>query len=195
MTTFIGLHDSCPICHQTGKNLKAHGSSGIGDSKTGRVISAEYIYQCKTCNIKFSSTKELPDEITILFHPDSKVFMWVFDGMPYYGPHYSWDVDAIGASLVHDLEDLLKTNISESIKRRLANAKIGTEFNVLKLCTRGYLKLKRINLDELAIAVELIKINSQYTALRSQLSKVDEVRIDLSKKLMGEEINNRYAEY
>jgi len=80
---------------------------------------------------------------------ETKYFMWYDSGdnKPWYGPHYYSDVDIIGKKLYHTLDELLKTSISDSIKKKLKGAKLGTKIKIHYLHSSGNLMVKRIDED------------------------------------------------
>lgn len=116
---------------------------------------------------------------------EEKYFMWFDSGrnQVYRGPHMWFDSQKIGNKYYHSLEDLLKMDISDSIKKRLTGAKIGTVVKIQYLHSSGDLKVRRINEDELKILDELTLSIDEYTVLQKQLNLVDEKIDELNNKL------------
>lgn len=107
---------------------------------------------------------------------ESKYFMWYDSGRPshpIYGPHYHVDTELIGRAYYHSLEDLLKMRISESLKKKLNSAKIGTRILVHYLHSNGDLMLKRINENQLDSLNKMIALNQEIDLLEEKIKKLE----------------------
>lgn len=117
-----------------------------------------------------------------------KLFMWYdsSDNKPWAGPHYYGDENLIGKKLYHTLDDLLKTSISDSIKKRLSGAKIGTRIKIHYLHSSGDLMVKRITEEQAKSLDELWslygEINRYKTLIRTLESKCHELIISVAPK-------------
>lgn len=119
---------------------------------------------------------------------EKKYFMWYDSGRGItYGPHYSGDEQLIGKKLYHSLEDLLRTTISESVKKRLISAKPGTKIKVHYLHRGGDLMLKRIDGSQTAILDHLecnhkeqIELNQRVNKLESEAEQIDNLLLPKS---------------
>ncbi len=113
---------------------------------------------------------------------EKKYFMWYDSGRGItYGPHHFHDENLIGKKLYHSLEDLLKTTISDSIKKRLISAKPGTKIKVHYLHRGGDLMLKRIDESQVAIIDQLENNYTQQREINQRYRKLEQE---------AEEINN-----
>jgi len=112
----------------------------------------------------------------------NKIFIWWFDDNSYendcitYGPHYWGDEQLIGKNIYHTLEDLLKIGLSDSIKKRLTTAKIGTCIKVMKYGTRGDLMLKCISEDKVDYANEVKNIDNKISLMHKEIMELEKKR-------------------
>ncbi len=126
-----------------------------------------------------------------------KYFMW-YDSddrrqHPTYGPHYSSDIKIVGgAKCYHSLEQMLQMNISDSLKKRLINCKIGTKIKIHYLHSEGDLMVKCISSKEVVILDEYMENNNKIKSLEEQVRKIESEQIILIKKL-GFDISNNYG--
>ena len=108
---------------------------------------------------------------------EKKYFMWYDSGRgPTYGPHYYGDSEKIGKSLYHSIDDLLKIDVSESLKKRLVSAKPGTKIKVHYLHSAGNLMLKCLSPEEVERVMSL-KI------LHDKVEKISKEMYTLNKKI------------
>jgi len=114
-----------------------------------------------------------------------KYFMWFdsYNNEPCYGPHYYCDVDKIGKKYYHTLEDLLKTRISESLKKKLSGAKIGTKIKIHYLHLNGNLMVKRIDENQVKILDTLTKSTKEWSKVNEKLNEIEEDRRKLISKI------------
>lgn len=120
---------------------------------------------------------------------EQKYFMWYdnddYRGGPFFGPHYTGDVELIGKKLFHSLDDLLKTKatFSESTKKRLMSAKPGTKIKAHYLHSSGDLMVKRISEKEVNLLLQLEKSYDNMQELEKELNKIKLKAEDIIKKL------------
>ena len=120
----------------------------------------------------------------------SKTFTWIFYNHceetkePTYGPHYWDDEQLIGKNMYHSLEDLMKTNLSDSIKNRLNKAKNGTLIKVMKYGTRDDLMLKCISDDEIIYLNKIMDIDNKLMLLNQEIIELEKEREKLNTKLL-----------
>lgn len=88
-----------------------------------------------------------------------------------YGPHYYGDEKKIGKRLYHTLDDLLETSLSDSVKKRLKGAKIGTKIKAHYLHSSGDLMLKRIDPEVTKILDKIMKLDKESSKLRTEVGK------------------------
>lgn len=114
-----------------------------------------------------------------------ELFMWYDSGRngPCYGPHYSGDERLIGKRLYHSLDDLLKINLSDSIKKRLKSAKIDTKIKIHYLHSNGDLMVKRITEAEARLLNNLSVYNDTLTLLDKEKSVVEKSREEIINRL------------
>jgi hypothetical protein len=112
---------------------------------------------------------------------NEKYFMWFdsSDHMPYYGPHYFGDEYFIKKKLYHSLSDLKKISISNSIKKRLAGARIGTEIKIHYLHSSGDLYLRRISESETKILDKVHEYNIKHQKLNNEILKLEKKKNSL----------------
>jgi hypothetical protein len=106
---------------------------------------------------------------------EEKIFMWYDSGdnIPCYGPHNYFDEQKIGKKLHHSLDDMLKMNISNSLKKRLTKAKIGTKIKIQYLHSSGDLMVMRIDETILKYLDELEKVNDEYYIIENKRRKLN----------------------
>ena len=116
---------------------------------------------------------------------EKRIFMWYDSGdnEPFYGPWMYGDSELIGKKLYHPLDELLKMNISDSIKKKLKSAKIGTKVKIHYLHSSGDLMVKRIDENQSKILDQLSDSTAKYSALNKQMDEVDGKRRELIQKL------------
>jgi len=114
-----------------------------------------------------------------------KYFMWYDSGRgPCYGPHGYGDVNAIGKSVYHDLDTLLKMpTLSDSLRKRLVGARVGTSIKVHYLHSSGDLMLKCIGPDEVNLLNALMGLHKEIIPLRKQLTEKENSCEQIWKKL------------
>ena len=100
-----------------------------------------------------------------------------------YGPINYVDQQTIGVSVYHELQDLLKLNIADSLKKRLAGAKVGTAIKFSYKHGNGNLMLKCVSNDSLEDLKKYLKLNEDITNLRSQMVELNKKREKLGIKL------------
>lgn len=121
---------------------------------------------------------------------EDKFFMW-YDSDdhkmgPCYGPHYYGDQAKIGKKLYHNLEELLKMNIPDSLKKRLQGAKVGTKIKIHYLHSCGNLMVRRISTEEVSELNMLEKLNKQISDMQKEIFKLEEERNLIKTKLFKE---------
>ena len=118
-----------------------------------------------------------------------KIFMW-YDSDdrhgPCYGPHYYVDTEAIGKRLYHNLDELLKTSISDSIKKRLSNAKPGTKIKVHRLHSNGDMMLKRLSPEEVESVKYLEDLMEQHSEVSQKLYALEKSIDKMKSKLLND---------
>jgi hypothetical protein len=116
---------------------------------------------------------------------EKRVFMWYDNGdnKPFYGPWMYGDSDLIGKKLYHPLDELLKMNISDSIKKKLKSARMGTKIKIHYLHSSGDLMVKRIDEEQIKILDQLNDSTAKYSILNKQMNEIDEKRKKLIEKL------------
>ena len=114
-----------------------------------------------------------------------KYFMWYDSGHnePFRGPHYYCDVDIIGKKYYHTLNELLKTSISDSIKKKLTGAKLGTKIKIHYLHLNGNLMVKRIDENQVKILDNLNKSTKEWSTVNEKLNQIEIEREKLINKL------------
>lgn len=121
---------------------------------------------------------------------EEKYFMWYDSdrryGGPTYGPHYYGDYKLIGQKLYHPLSDLLKISLSDALKKRLTNAKVGTCIKIHYLHSCGNLMVKRIDESEIE-HLNIIEYNyKEINLLDDKISELKKENIKLFSKLFAE---------
>jgi len=121
---------------------------------------------------------------------ENKFFVWYDSDTGYgrggimYGPHDYQDNKNFERRLYHQLEELLEMNgISDSIKKRLSGAKIGTILKVQYLHSSGNLMLKRIDESEVKILDEVTKCNEQIDILNKRSWELHNQKEALANKI------------
>jgi len=110
---------------------------------------------------------------------EKKYFMWYDSDTtrggqhPIYGPHYYFDEQIIGKAYYHSLDDLMKTSISDSIKKRLRGAKIGTKIKVHYLHSNGNLMLMCISEKQIELLKTLDVNNKECSKLKKRLYQIE----------------------
>jgi hypothetical protein len=114
-----------------------------------------------------------------------KYFMWYdnYNNEPCHGPHYYCDVNKIGKKYYHTLDELLKTSISDSIKKRLIGAKIGTKIKIHYLHSNGDLMVKRVDENQMKILDTLTKSTKEWSKINEKLNQIEEDRRKLISKI------------
>lgn len=94
-----------------------------------------------------------------------KLFIWFATGAYgkeiWPGPHYVHDIKKIGKKLTHTLDELLKMDVSDSIKKKLLKAKPGSSVLIHNLHANGDLYVQRLSDDKIKKVEEFRKTNSQ----------------------------------
>jgi hypothetical protein len=118
---------------------------------------------------------------------ETKYFAWYDDSnnTPYYGPHMRADEQIIGKKLYHTLDDLLKMDISESIKKRLKGAKIGSKIKIHYLHSNGDLMVKRINPEDVLILEQINFINHHNREMEKEICENNGKRDKFIKLIFG----------
>ncbi len=115
----------------------------------------------------------------IVYCSMEKYFAWYdrsdrFKHRPYYGPHYVIDINAVrGKNLYHSLSDLMKTSISDSVKKRLTSAKVGTKIKVHSLHSDGNLMLKCIDEEQVKILNDIHKLHDDAVELDKKQKAIE----------------------
>ena len=96
---------------------------------------------------------------------ENKIFIWFATGAYgkeiWPGPHYVSDIKKIGKKLTHTLEELLKMDVSDSIKKKLLKAKPGSSVFIHNLHANGDLYVQRLSDDKIKKVEEFRKTNNQ----------------------------------
>jgi hypothetical protein len=117
-------------------------------------------------------TKLFLEENNAMLEEETKYFMWYDStrgGTLTYGPHYS---GSIKKSSYHSLEYLLKTRLSEPVKKRVKGAKIGTIIKAHYLHFSGDMMLKRISLEEKDILDKMLEMDSELEKLNDKIREI-----------------------
>ena len=117
---------------------------------------------------------------------EEKYFVWYDSGHNglIYGPHMSYDVTLIGKSMYHSLTDLLKMNISESIKKRLSSSKVGTSVKISYYHSNGNLMVKCIDSSELGNVMIIHENHTEAEIYRKRIIELDLANKKLMSKLL-----------
>jgi len=117
---------------------------------------------------------------------EKKLFMWYDSGNnePYAGPHYYNDEKLIGKNLYYCLDDMLKMNISDYLKKRLKGAKIGTQIKIHYLHSSGDLMVKRITEEQAKFLDELWLLYGEISEHKSVIRTLESRCNVLKKKIM-----------
>ena len=89
---------------------------------------------------------------------------------PIMGPFFYEDRQIIKPECYHSLDELLKTNISDSIKKRLASAKVGTRIKMHYFHSCGDMMVKRISDEQLRALQESLSLDPEIMELDKKLS-------------------------
>jgi hypothetical protein len=118
---------------------------------------------------------------------ETKIFVWYDSSCyePIYGPHMYGDVKTIGKKLCHTLDDLLKMDISESLKKRLTGAKIGSNIKIHYLHSNGNLMVKRINPEYATTLNDIDRINKENIEMEIKISENEQRRDNLIAEVFG----------
>jgi len=128
---------------------------------------------------------------------EEKLFMWYDSGgrdhrypYPILGPYMSYDNKLIGEKYYHTLEDLLKIYLSDSIKKKLMSAKIGTKIKIMRLHSSGDLMVMRIDdtqreyLDKLAKVInEKMELNKKVWILEKDVENIVDILFPISQRI------------
>lgn len=112
------------------------------------------------------------------YHPDPK---------PYYGPHYYGDEQKIGKKTYHTLDELLKIGLSNSVRKRLKGAKIGSEIKAHRLHANGDLMLVRITEDQKVLLDEYMEVVGEIVKLGKKMNKLNKETTLICEKIFGNE--------
>ena len=117
---------------------------------------------------------------------EEKLFVWYDSGdhRMIYDPHMLYDQKLIGKSFYHSLTDLLKMNISDSIKKRLSSSKIGTSVKISYYHSQGDIMVKRIDPTELGNVMKLHENIQEVEIYRKRVSDLDIENRKLMSKLL-----------
>jgi len=117
---------------------------------------------------------------------EEKIFMWYDSGgrdhqdsCPILGPYMSYDNKIIGEKYYHSLEELMKINISDSIKKKLMTSKIGTKIKIMRLHSCGNLMLIRIDNKQIEYLNKLSDIINIEVELKTKIYKLKKEEEDL----------------
>jgi hypothetical protein len=104
---------------------------------------------------------------------EQKYFMW-YDSAhrdwPIVGPFFYEDRKIIEPRCYHSLDELLKTGISDSLKRRLSSAKTGTRIKMHYLHSCGDMMVKRISDEQLKALKEALSLDPEIMETDKKLS-------------------------
>lgn len=131
-------------------------------------------------------TKIRKDKNTVtIMNTDEKMFKW-FDSYrpnePFYGPYFTAGVELIGSKLIHTESELLKLDLSETIKNRIRSARENTVIKICYLHNAGYLCIRRMTKQEIS------KVN-HINNLKNELANVsEEIRKHIPKQLQDRKL-------
>lgn len=112
---------------------------------------------------------------------EESIFMWYdsSDNRPVYGPYYYSDVEKIEKKLYHRLGELLLMNISDTLKKRLNGARIGTSIKIHYWHSNGDMMVKRITREQVDLLDKLTDLNAELSkiALETKVLKEDQMEI------------------
>jgi len=118
---------------------------------------------------------------------DTKFFVWYDSDRrhdePMYGPYMIYDEKLIESKYYHSLDDLLKINISDSLKKRLISAKVGTSIKISYLHSAGNLMVKCISKEDVLKLNNLIDLDNEYYKIENELSEINKKRKIIIKEL------------
>lgn len=122
---------------------------------------------------------------------EEKYFMW-YDSDRYrgfkleYGPYFSYDVELVGGkALYHSVDSLLNTSLSDSIKKRLKGARIGTKIKAHYLHSCGDMMLKCIT-PEQAKQLDIVDYNiKKISELRKQMYELEKKNEEITSQIFS----------
>ncbi len=109
----------------------------------------------------------------------NKYFVWYDSsrpGRPCTGPFYFDEVEKIGKKICHSLDDMLKMNLSDSMRRKLEGAKLGTSIKMHRLHSTGDMMVRCVDESKLP-AVD------DYSFTASELRSIEEKEKKLKREL------------
>jgi hypothetical protein len=106
-----------------------------------------------------------------------KKFMWYDSGTG----SVIEDQHTSSKSIYHSLSELLKTPLSDSVKKRIKRARIGTSIKVRSLHSRGDLMLKCVSEEEVRKLDRIKDINNELKEMHMLKKELDKLESELTK--------------
>ena len=102
----------------------------------------------------------------------------------YPGPHYVNDQKKIGRKITHTLEELLKMDVEDSIKKKLKNAKPGHSVFINNLYASGDLYVKRLREEEIEAVKKFREINNEVSKYFKKTKSLQQKKQDIQSSLL-----------
>ena len=123
----------------------------------------------------------------------NKIFMWYTTGAYSadlcYGPYYQSDIEKIGRKSYHTLNELLKLDLEDSVRKKLLKARPGSRIHFLDYCSTGSMMLKCITKEKLKSFKKLETLYKTISEKESELKKLEKEYKKETKSLITQRDN------